>query len=388
MTMGTKTSNNLMTHPGGGQFGTYWTKAWNGGNNVPRTPLTDHNYVMTARNEEYSAGWWARKSSPNVHYPQGMTALCGTMPFSYLNTEFTANDQLRLIGKLSAKVRGGSFNLGNFLGESRQTFALVGDTAYRLAKMLHYIRDGNFYSAKRTLLGGKSNISIARGHVLDKRNRKPIITVRNASDMVLELQYGWRPLLGDVHDSMSQLAQKLELPYRDSYKVVIKKKDEFVLSRGGYRFVQQAKALRAMKVHLTAPISTHTALHLNDPLGVMWEITPWSFIADWFLPISDYLNAIDFLRNFQVDRVVTTTFYVTKAELLSYSSPAYIAGWDGDNKGDAVSLRREVGGPLTFASIPVPQFKSLSKALGPEHVLNGIALLGATASGFKSKLKF
>lgn len=32
-------------------------------------------------------------------------------------------------------------------------------------------------------------------------------------------------------------------------------------------------------------------LGLDDPLGLIWELTPYSFVVDWFLPVGQWLSS-------------------------------------------------------------------------------------------------
>jgi len=44
---------------------------------------------------------------------------------------------------------------------------------------------------------------------------------------------------------------------------------------------------------------------LADPASVLWERTPLSFVADWMLPVGDFLAAVDFWRRNEGVFVVT-----------------------------------------------------------------------------------
>jgi hypothetical protein len=46
---------------------------------------------------------------------------------------------------------------------------------------------------------------------------------------------------------------------------------------------------------------------LTDPASVAWELIPFSFVADWFVPIGDTLRAIHAARTLPVEKVITTT---------------------------------------------------------------------------------
>jgi len=49
------------------------------------------------------------------------------------------------------------------------------------------------------------------------------------------------------------------------------------------RITTTRKELRI--VYQTAP-TLPTILHLNDPMSVLWEVMPWSFVADCFYQLA------------------------------------------------------------------------------------------------------
>jgi len=66
--------------------------------------------------------------------------------------EWSANDEIALISKLREKLYGSDFNLAVFGAELNQSLRMIGDTAIRVAKSLHYAKRGDIRGAARSLL--------------------------------------------------------------------------------------------------------------------------------------------------------------------------------------------------------------------------------------------
>lgn len=356
---------------------------WTGGDRASPHDRTEHIYTLVNIEENDPVLKWRDNYSPPGVYPYtGTIYSCFGAGSASVKT-FDANDVLKAVNKLGNKIRDHDFNLGNFIGESRQSVALVADTATRVAKMLHHLRDGNLYKAKNAI----SKVKISRGHVLQKRFPKPF-TAREASDAVLELQYGWKPLLSDVHSSMHGLAAIHHKPRVNRYKITREVYDNRLMLNGsGHVFERKHSIARHYRAVIRSQPSFTTLLHLNDPLSVLWEVTPWSFVADWFLPIGDYLGAVDVFRNFDFESIWYTE--VDKREDRYKDSGASFVEIEGTPnyyyKIDQVSRRSSA---LDAAMLPFPTFKPLKQALMPEHLVNAFALLTSNTTRFRKQLKF
>lgn len=383
----------------GAPQGFYYSKQWSGENQIPGEPLTDHPYGMTLY-ESYTHtyrwlhsinSWMRQNGYPEDYYgwKTGDTLNCfGQILSPFPSFNWDNNDELKLINKVANRVRGSGFNAGNFLGESHQAINLISTTATRIAKALHYVRDGNFYAATRIL-----NVKRARGHVLQQRYKgKKIRTIGEMSDAWLELQYGWKPLLSDVHESMETLAQRLEVPWKTSYRARRRIMGEVTTPADNLQLIWKREYKKDVHliVHFASPPSLSTQLHLNDPIGVAWEIAPWSFVVDWFLPIQDYLNAIDFMRRFEIIKIVRSDKTFRKHTLVggnpNLDQPDTLENPEDWHKW--VTFQRSIVPLDNYFWMPTPQLKNMKEALSPIHLANAFALLTSTADGIRKSLKF
>lgn len=126
--------------------------------------------------------------------------------------------------------------------------------------------------------------------------------------MWLEVQYGWKPLLSDIYGAASDLAAK-DSQDSQRYNVTVKATRS---SADKYRDVLHVQDSIGSNVTLKRSRNTsfdafirldytmdnpylHTLAQkgFTNPLSVAWELVPYSFVVDWFLPIGNYLEQLD-----------------------------------------------------------------------------------------------
>lgn len=116
-----------------------------------------------------------------------------------------------------------------------------------------------------------------------------------------------------------------------------------------------------------------------DPELILWELVPFSFVVDWFMPVGDWMEARAFASRISGSTTVTST--LTRETVSGYrclQKPAIPVDWFGYEVGSTdghfkrILLERVVG---TSISVPLPQVKSLSSIASWQHMANGIALL-------------
>jgi len=300
-----------------------------------------------------------------------------------------ANDQIKMVNKLREKLQGSDFNMSVFLAEGHRSLRLIGDTSIRIAKSLFHVKRGDFWGASRALFEGTSRAPLAPRHPSWGR------LTDDAGELaarVLELQYGYKPLFKDVHAGAEQLAHYLNYPATKTYRVGVRK--ELNLSKSSQWTIEgygptpniTAKATsgssRVHGRHLIARISEGglptlpAALGLLDPELIAWEVIPFSFIADWFIPIGPYLEARASASRLEgkfvtSDKMIGKSFVPQSSWYTTSPDPPFV-GYTG------VSFTRTISSVL---AVPLPTVKSFKKAASFQHCLNGLALLVSYGSG-------
>lgn len=290
---------------------------------------------------------------------------------------WTANDTISLVGKLKEQINGSDFDMSILLGTSHQTVTLIANAAARIAKAYLFIKHGQFGKAARVF----SPLDVAKGRRYHEKWRLHVaetnVSIRadKVSSAWLELQYGWRPLLQDVHNASESLANQIHAPARKVYRV--KGRARQVAVNPSYPGCFSRTTGQILAVIAEQP-SLLKKLGLTDPSSLAWELLPWSFVADWFIPIGDYLSARSFasgLKGTFVTTIVSRVAYYGQPK--SYPPQWIVTGADGF-KYKYLSLRRTID---TSLQVPLPEPKPLTQALSVQHCLNGIALLHQVMGG-------
>lgn len=113
----------------------------------------------------------------------------------------------------------------------------------------------------------------------------------------LELNFGWVPLLADIADASAVLAS--DPPTRSVRGSSLAMKSS---SEGSHNHAHRWKmdAFGTSKLALKMDVESINAnklvfsnLGLTNPLVVAWDVVPFSFVVDWFIPVSKWLKAYD-----------------------------------------------------------------------------------------------
>lgn len=354
----------------------------------------EHPYNMTETRLEDIAVTYRVSTHPFSPTPFKTVALMNSFAQASWapQTLLTANDQIALVNKLREKLRGSDFNMSVFLAEGHRTLRLIGDTAIRFAKFYFHVKHGDFAGASRSLFEGTSRAP------LKARPEYGWGSITNDAGVlgsrILEFQYGVKPLLQDVYSGAQFIAHQLNSPAIKRYRVRVRREvttkgggswsieDQFApYSHLGYYTNASTKSHGRSLIALVSEGSLPTlpeALGLLDPEIVAWELVPFSFIADWFVPIGPYLDARSAASRL-------TGKFITSDKMMGRNYPPQSSYWSTPpsfNGYSGVSLSRAVS---TSLAVPMPTVKPLSKAASFQHCLNGLALLATAGAGLLSK---
>jgi hypothetical protein len=180
---------------------------------------------------------------------------------------------------------------GVFIGEIHEALGMIRNPMRLMYKgsFRHLFKVRQRVAKERRLAKGKLSI----GHIRD--------IVANS---YLETVFGWRPLISDVEDGIKALAKILYNP--TPRKVVFGKGnstkifnhqnfggliDDFPYSGKGFTtetcFVRYKGAMKYAK----REFSTAFGLSWSDIMPTVWELIPYSFIADYFTNLGDIIDA-------------------------------------------------------------------------------------------------
>lgn len=320
--------------------------------------------------------WKTTDSSSGVH----QDALESPIPLT--NSEMASLDS-QAVTDIRNQIKDQKTNLAQLMAEREQTAKLVVSTAVKLARAMNQLKRGNISGASQTLTGLRSSRTTKRGFQREVEHRKSSAV----SQAWLELNYGWQPLLNDVYGTAETIAQKKSGEIRATAKTSKTKSSEksevFVNSpsNGVHKLrAYRTKAKIKYTLHYGTPHpSTHLAaqLGLTNPLYIAWELTGFSFVVDWFLPIGNWLNSLDAVSglSFQSGSKVTIV-EMSARTVITDSTPVpkqgYITSRSGTRQGTITDLIITRDKLTDFPAAQLPRFKN---PLSVTHALNALALL-------------
>jgi hypothetical protein len=287
---------------------------------------------------------------------------------SFFESTWTTNDDIALIGKLREKIVGSDFDMGVFLGEGREALSLIADTAVRSRQFLTALRRLDANGIAKSLGINKSRAA----KVVKGVPRRGDVSVALA-EANLSLQYGWLPLLKDAEGAAQALAQQLNFPATQTYKARLRRPIPWTIVSPNLRSFAYEGTVRGQLIAKITEKNVPGLLGLIDPSTVLWELTPWSFVADWFIPIGSYLQARG-VSQFTSGTYIKTLY---SSERFACNGGAPVNPYTNITqecvmRASRVRVNRTVGSSL---DVPLPSFKNLSDVPSWRRAANAVSLL-------------
>jgi len=203
---------------------------------------------------------------------------------------------------LRAKIRNIKFNAAIFGAELGKTTNMMISTAKQVGAAYRDMRKGKVKKALSRLVSGD----------LSKVPRK--VGSRDAANRYLEGYFGWRLLAKDIQDAAEYAASKMFTEPMFRFRRV-KKLKTFVVEQEvtamnpfsglpGYELIMKRKTTYSYTVRTGCTVGKATSsldgLGFDSPLLVAWEIVPFSFLIDWCINISAFLESAGALAHVNV----------------------------------------------------------------------------------------
>lgn len=253
-----------------------------------------------------------------------------------------ANDRRRVeaeaMNKAMAKFMSGKQQLGADFGERQKSIDMIAKRAVQAYNVLIHLKRGNLYKAVKVLKGGKKPLS------------------KKAAELRLEFAYGWKPLVGSIYD----IAQKDFPPQPEMYISEAVKRPVYEVS-GNMETSGYIRAVYSMLVSMTSPVlASAEKLGLTNPASIAWELVPFSFVVDWFIPISTYIQNITAFSGF-----------IVQDKCLSYKEELYQSNIHKDGYG-----RTRIVTTRIRSTHIQPGYRAFPKnPLSITHAMNALALI-------------
>lgn len=202
------------------------------------------------------------------------------------------------------------------IAEFPKTIQLIGNTASRLFYTVKALKRLDVRKAFESLglKGHKRTYNrLSRRAKRIKVSQSAAVT-KFAADSWLELQFGWKPLLSEIDNAVSDLAQRFEVEPSD---LIIKGKGESKSTRGRDFLTPDLQILteKSSKVSCITRYQVFASILSSEQrslsgLGfgsaafaeVAWEATPFSFVFDYFLPVGSWIQSLTVLDSIKFVR--------------------------------------------------------------------------------------
>lgn len=312
--------------------------------------------------------WFRQKRPYTVHLPY--TYICREVLYvndstnhtiEYTQIPLSSIDGQRAYNQayqsFIGKMREDNAQLLALYGERKQAMSMITTRLNQLVTGLRAVRRGDLKAVKR-----------AWGKRAGLRKRS-----KAAGDNILETCFGWGPLISDISGAVDVLTKGIP-------PSVVKTRFWQRLTRteevpyGAFTERQDIQELLSWQIQAKIRIENPDLL-LAQNLGmvnlgsVLWELTPWSFVVDYFVNVNTFIGALTDFLGLEVLASSATLFTTTDAVVSgtwNVPDPGYDARF---YKSRAVTVTRTVGIPMPTIDFRPPW------RLSPFRALTSIGLL-------------
>ena len=172
------------------------------------------------------------------------------------------------------------------ISQKQQALDMIQKRALQILRFSKAVRKRDFTEAARLL-----------GVIEPSRRKQKKMRKNTYADNFLEYNFGWAPLIGDVYSSVEVLQGGVP-PQRvnASATEVLNFKFNNLSSNPGYSHEWSGSETYSWRISADLSV-TNPNLHLAEQLGlvnpaaILFDMIPFSFVADWFVNISDFVES-------------------------------------------------------------------------------------------------
>jgi hypothetical protein len=319
-----------------------------------------------------------------------------------------------LDNRILAKVRNTPIDLGVALGEYRETANFIASAMVKTVQAARAARRGDLSAMTQIIAGRhrgsnvigkfgktKSGIKLAESEhrmleVIGRDTKRWQSVPLSAGGTLLAINYGLKPLLSDVEGAYNYLSDV----YQPDSKSVFHFRTRFpeqalrLQADNGWFLSQYGRPAEAgcaysfkisgnayMAAVMDNPVLYHLdKLGLLNPISTGYELVPFSFVLDWFIPIGDLLRnvpdpkGINFLEGYRVVRLNGGWEEWTKI-------PSPAPGWNTFLEGSEWYKDRK-----KYTAFPRYSLRPAPLETYRRRIANGTALLSQFAFGEDPKV--
>lgn len=256
-------------------------------------PFTNKRMVLPYRLSTYAATAYARfGTSPEVNVDvqfagqvMQFTDVHGGLGVMTNRSKLSYN---KAYSKLYESMKNSSADLLALVAERRAAYGMV---ANRFTQILSVAEAANKGNVKRLAKALGTTVSDVK-----RRHPKDSGFLSTPASTFLEVYWGWMPMLQDCVNALTYLGKPIPMisvSGSSGYMV------DFAQQRTSPAFLHQ-RSTGQWRVKLGATLTVSSALQselsrlgVSNPLAAMWEVTPYSWLVDWFTSVGDMIESLD-----------------------------------------------------------------------------------------------
>lgn len=193
-------------------------------------------------------------------------------------------------------------SLGVSLAELGQSTTMIAERSTQIFRFARELRRGNLVGATKQL----------RLSAVPKRAS----VKKSFANNYLEFHFGWAPLVGDIFNAVKVLQSPVNSIYASATAKSSQKSswNEYVSdNRDGYPFLMRRGITWSGAVRLGCEVRVNNSnlwlanqLGLVNPAVIAFELIPFSFVADWFINVGQFLSTGTDFYGLTLDNAYTT----------------------------------------------------------------------------------
>lgn len=305
---------------------------------------------------DYNGTW---QDERKLHMSQWLSTPLLTPPARF-NTDL-ADLHDEVITKALNKLREEKAGWGANVLQAEQTAEMVASSSLAVLEAYRAARKGNFGAVERAL------------GITGPNKRKRL------SNTWLQYIYGWLPLMSDIHDGVKTLQRIIRDEH--AYKSVGSKATRefnFTIDSGSStdQWRGKVKVKCGLKIRASSSfLDAADSLGILNPLEVAWDVVPYSFVLDWFIPVGNTLSALSAGLGLDfVDGYVSTLVDISKTSRMYNVKSLWDSRFEVLDQGELEVVKREFT-RVPLYSFPTPGFYLSNKPFSSFRIGAAVALI-------------
>lgn len=289
---------------------------------------------------------------------------------------------------LLGKIKSQKINLVQAYAERAQTARTISETATNIAKALIALKKGDLGGAARSVgihVGKRAQRAYRKGFRKGSRMEQQTESLARGW---LAVQYGVKPLMSDIFGACETLANVGMNPqsarvYAKNTRVETTDQSVRGLAPNqpttGAQYRKQGETEYTVQyvcyfTYALPGLTDLARLGITNPALIAWELMPYSFVFDWFLPVGGWLSSFDATLGLTFVSGSRTVFIRNKCTTTSIQPGAVASNrryfWSCSKKAESISCVRE-----KLDAFPMPYFPDFKNPFSWSHLTSALALL-------------